>query len=160
MIRHLRVVIPLWFLYLLLTANFEWSNWVVGFLIGIAVSTLVQPNVPVLDWRRLPSALMATVRYIALLAYELIVSGIQVARIVLTPSLPIQQGIIAISSDCESDLATALSAHAITLTPGEMVVEIDDDNVMYTHVLDVTQAEQHVASAQQQRRDLLQKIFV
>jgi hypothetical protein len=40
------------------------------------------------------------------------------------------------------------------------VVEIDEDNVMYTHVLDVTQAEKHVESAQQMRRNLLQKIFV
>lgn len=132
----------------------------VGFLISLIVSRLVNPKVQRIEWRRLPGALMATGQYLALLIYELIVGGIQVAQIVLNPSLPMKQGIIAIPSEGESDLATALSAHAITLAPGEMVVEIDDDNVMYTHVLDVSKAEQHFANAQQQRRDLLQKIFV
>jgi multicomponent Na+:H+ antiporter subunit E len=78
---------------------------------------------------------------------------------VLNPRLPLRQGIIAIPSGCQSELGTALSAHAITLTPGEMVVEIDADGVMYTHALDVSAAETAVLDAQTQRRDLLAKIF-
>lgn len=157
---RLRIILPFWLLYLALTANVQLSNLVVGLLIAVAVNYLMRPQVPEADWRRLPEALVATVQYVVILARELIVSGIQVARIVLSPSLPIRQGIIAIPSKSESDLATALSAHAITITPGEMVVEIDEENVMYTHVLDVTKAEQHVDAAQQMRRDLLQRIFV
>jgi multicomponent Na+:H+ antiporter subunit E len=91
--------------------------------------------------------------------WELIVSGLQVAHIVLSPSLPIKPGIIAIPSGTDSDLATALSAHAITVTPGELVVEISDDGVMYTHVLDVTMSEAARLNAQEQRRNLLSKIL-
>jgi multicomponent Na+:H+ antiporter subunit E len=64
-----------------------------------------------------------------------------------------------IPSGCDSELATALSAHAITLAPGEMVVEIGEGGIMYTHTLDVTQAAEYVAEAQQLRRELLRKIF-
>ena len=38
------------------------------------------------------------------------------------------------------NMATALSAHAVSLTPGELVVEIDDEGVMYTHCLDASRA--------------------
>ena len=56
-------------------------------------------------------------------------------------------------------MATALSAHAITLAPGEMVVEIGEGGVMYTHTLDASQAADYVAEAQDLRRELLRKIF-
>lgn len=157
---RLRIILPFWLLYLVLTANFELSNLVVGLLIAVIANYLMRPEVPDVDWRRLPSALLALAQYLLVLMKEIIISGVQVARIVLTPSLPIRPGIIAIESGSESELATALSAHAITITPGEMVVEIDENNVMYTHVLDVTRSEQHVEDAQRLRRGLLQRIFV
>ncbi len=86
-------------------------------------------------------------------------SGIQTARLVLSPSLPIKPGVLRIPSDTETDLGAALSAHAITLTPGEMVVEMDSDNVMYTHALDATKAKEYVHDAQEMRRKLLDQIF-
>ena len=82
-----------------------------------------------------------------------------VARIVLDPKLPIQPGIVAIHSGCKSELATALSAHAISITPGELVLGIDDKGVLYTHCLDATHAAQYATEAQALRRNLLSKIF-
>jgi multicomponent Na+:H+ antiporter subunit E len=52
-----------------------------------------------------------------------------------------------------------LSAHAITLTPGELVLGIDDQGVLYVHCLDVTQSAAYAAEAQQLRQELLSKIF-
>ena len=98
-------------------------------------------------------------KYLAILAYDLIKSGIVVARLVLTPKMHLRQGIVAITAECDSELSTALSAHAITLTPGELVVEMDDEGVMYTHFLDVTEADKYMAEAQELRKDLLEKIF-
>jgi multicomponent Na+:H+ antiporter subunit E len=90
---------------------------------------------------------------------DLLVSGLQVAHIVLSPSLPIKPGIIAIPAGTDSELATALSAHSISVTPGEVVVEISDDGVMYTHVLDVTQSNEARLSAQERRRDLFSRML-
>jgi multicomponent Na+:H+ antiporter subunit E len=86
-------------------------------------------------------------------------SGLVAARLVLDPALPVKPGIIAIPSDCDSELATALSAHAITLAPGEMVIEVGKDGTMYVHALDATRAAEYIEDAQQQRRELLRKIF-
>ena len=98
-------------------------------------------------------------RYVLVLVYDLIVSGIQVARIVLNPSLPIKPGIVAIHSTCWSEDATALNAHAITLTPGELVVEMSEDGTMYTHCLDASKSEEVLEQAQTMRVELLEKIF-
>lgn len=158
--HYLTFMFPIWLLYMLLTSNWAVNNIITGLILAGLVALLVRPVQRPFAWKRLPDALLATLLYLGRLLWELLVSGIQVARIVLSPSLPIKPGIIAIPSQCESDLGVALSAHAITLTPGEMVVEIDERRVMYTHVLDASDADERVAEAQQVRRDLLSRIFV
>lgn len=157
--HYIPFMIPVWLLYLMLSTNWSFNNLVTGFVLAGLVALLIRPEKRPFAWKRLPTALFATLLYLLQLLGDLWVSGIQVARIVLTPSLPIKPGIIAIPSQCKSDLAVALSAHAITLTPGEMVVEIDDAGIMYTHVLDTSDADARVADAQELRRNLLSRIF-
>ena len=145
--------------YLAFTNNLELSNVIAGLIIAAMVVLLVRPRAHKVTWRQVPQTALALGRYVLVLIYDLVVSGIQVARIVLNPRLPLKPGIIAIPSECESELGSALSAHAITLTPGEMVVEMDEQGVMYTHCLDATEAKDYVGRAQKMRRVLLDKIF-
>jgi len=156
---NLRAVLLLTAVYLALTANLQLSNIVVGLLLSSLILLLLRPATRAVNWRFWPSTTWALLRYLIVLAYDLVVSGIQVARIVLDPALPIQQGNIAIPTNCQSETAQALSAHAITLTPGEMVVEMSEEGVMYTHVLDASHAEENVVEAQQMREQMLQKIL-
>jgi multicomponent Na+:H+ antiporter subunit E len=107
----------------------------------------------------MPSTIVALIRYIFVLAYDLIVSGIQVASIVLNPSQSLRPGIITIPSKTKSEVAQALNAHAITLTPGEVVVEMDEEGTMYTHCLNATDSEQLVDDAREMRAELLEKIL-
>jgi len=145
--------------YLALTANFELSNIALGVVVAAAVAALLRPARQPLGLQSLPGALWALAQYIVILLKDMIVSGLQVAHIVLSPALPIKPGIIAIPSGTDSELATALSAHSITVTPGALVVEISDDGMMYTHVLDVTQSEAARLSAQERRRKLFSRML-
>ena len=156
---NLRAALLLTAVYLALTANLQLSNIIAGLLLSSLILLLLHPAAQALNWRFLPSTTWAIIRYLLVLTYDLIISGIQVARIVLDPALPIQQGIVAIPTNCESDTGQALSAHAITVTPGELVVEMSDEGVMYTHVLDATHAEDDMAEAQQMREQMLRKIL-
>ena len=156
---YVRPIFLLTLAYLAFTANLELLNVIAGFIVASLVVLLIRPQPRYVNWRQFPQAALALVRYVLVLVYDLIVSGIQVARIVLNPSLPIKPGIIAIHSKCRSEMATALNAHAITLTPGELVVEMSEDGVMYTHCLDATQSEEVVEQAQTMRVELLEKIF-
>jgi multicomponent Na+:H+ antiporter subunit E len=157
--RHIRYIIPLLLVYLALTSDLSISNVVLGTLIATLVSYLIHPQHLKLNIRRAPAAFTAMAHYIIILAVDVIKNGLQVAKIVLTPGLPIEPGIIAIPSHCETEAGTALSAHAITVSPGELVVEISEDGTMYTHCLDANNSEAKAAEAQQMRVNLLQKIF-
>ena len=145
--------------YLLVTNNIEPANLVVAILIGLVVSILTPSRILYIPWRRLPVALWAGLRYLGLILLDLIVSGIQVGKIVLSPRLQIDPGIIEIDAGCHSELNTALSAHAISLTPGELVAEMDDKGKLYTHTLNIEQSAPAGANAQRIRRQLLDKIF-
>lgn len=145
--------------YLALTSNLELANIVVGLILGAATAVLVRPMLSSLSINRWPAAIWASLRYVATLAYDLVVSGLQTARLVISPSLPIRPGIIEIPPDIESEIGTALNAHAITLTPGELVVEMDKDGRMYTHCLDATRAAEYIAAAVSMRGELLDEII-
>lgn len=159
MIVYIRWVLLLALVYLALTSNLDLSNIVVALLLATGVVLLVRPAQRPTELRRFGRSMVALALYSANLIRDLIVSGIQVARIVLSPSLPIRPGIIAIPAETETELGLALITHAVTLTPGELVVEIDDDHVMYTHALDATRAEAHVKEALELQHELLKDIF-
>ncbi|MCL4264111.1 MAG: Na+/H+ antiporter subunit E [Anaerolineae bacterium] len=157
---RVRVISTLTLVYLALTANLAPLNILMGVLVATAVTFLLPGRQEwQMSWRAWPAANWAFVRYVFMLSKDLVVSGIQVARIVLSPQMSIRPGIIAIPSETSSDLATAFSAHAITLTPGEMVVEIDEKGIMYTHCLNVHEAAISLPTNQRERRELLEKIF-
>jgi multisubunit Na+/H+ antiporter MnhE subunit len=156
----LQVSVPLFIVYLALTGNAEPANLVVGALVAVGISLLrTKMNLPLVPLKRLPQFLWAGIRYIVVVAGDVIRGGISTARIVLDPNLPLNPGIIAIPSGTQSELGTALSAHSISLSPGEMVVAIDDEGVMYTHCLDVDDSEKMVANAQKLRKNLLNRMF-
>jgi multicomponent Na+:H+ antiporter subunit E len=158
-LHYILIHLLLLLIYLALTSNIALNNIIVGLLFATAITFMVRPQRTRFDLQRLPGAVLAMAQYILILIWDVIGNGLQVARIVLTPSLPIQPGIIAIPSLCETEMGTALSAHAITVSPGELVVEISEDGTMYTHALDATHSERHSANAQRMRVNLLQKIF-
>jgi multicomponent Na+:H+ antiporter subunit E len=153
------MMIGLWAVYLALTGNLEMNNLLLGVLIAAGLTLLIRPQRARIELRRLPEVTLALSRYLLLILSDMLRSGLAAARLILDPALPVKPGIVAIPSGCESELATALSAHAISLAPGELVVEIGEDGTMYTHALDATQAAEYVTEAQRLRRELLGKIF-
>ncbi|MFN2144953.1 MAG: Na+/H+ antiporter subunit E [Anaerolineales bacterium] len=147
-------------MYLVLSGNVTIPNLVVGALIALGVSMLLPARKDAgFDWKRSPAFLWAMVRYVFVVIWDILKGGIATARLVLSPKMPLKTGIIAIPSGSKTELGTALSAHAITLSPGELVVDKDDEGVMYTHCLDVDKSERYVAEAQALRKNLLQDMF-
>lgn len=146
-------------IYLAISGNATAGNVLLGLALAAAGAALIHPTRSRPAWSRLPGALLALIRYLLLLMWDLVVSGLVVARLVFSRRPALQPGIIAIPSDCRSELSQALSMHAISLTPGELVVQVGEDGVFYTHVLDASRAEEQIAAAQRLRQDLLRRIF-
>jgi len=158
----MHTVVPIIFLsftYLALSANLQVSNIILGFFIAVGILALVRPPRRPVRWRRLPAAMLSAVVYIIVLLYNMFRSGIHMARIILHPKLPIQSGIVGIRAACESELGRALNAHAISLPPGELFVEMDEDGTLYIHSLDVDLTVKQSKAAQEFQGDILKKVF-
>ena len=155
---YLRWIVPLTVLYILLTGNPEPANWLVGLLIAVGVTMLNRPNPSPLEWRRLPRMAAAALSFLLTLFVDLIRSGWQVTKLVLQREPAINQGIVAIPDGTQETWITTVSAEAITLTPGELVVEIGEDGTLYTHTLDVDTSLESAAVAQEGRVRQLEEL--
>ena len=152
-------MIVLMFTYLALSANLQFSNIILGFIIAAGILSLLRIPRRDFKWKRLPQAFAALVIFIGMLLYNVTRSGIQMVRFILHPKMPIKHGIVAIPAGCQSELGQAISAHAISLPPGELFMEMDEDGTMYIHSLDVYLTEKQAGAAQKIQGDMLKKIL-
>lgn len=76
--------------------------------------------------------------YIPLFIWECIKANLDVAYRVAHPDLPINPGIVKVKTTLKSDTGLTFLANSITLTPGTMSVDIDQENgFLYIHWIDV-----------------------
>ncbi len=148
---YFKIWLPLWAAYLGFTANLEWLNLLFGAALAVGILLLIRPRVAALTPRQLVFSIATLLVYVLIIAWEVLKNGFVVARIVLTPSLPIKPGVIGIASGTDSRMAQALSAHSITITPGEFVLEMDQQGTLYIHSLDMDRTEP-IAEQEQARR--------
>jgi multisubunit Na+/H+ antiporter MnhE subunit len=161
MTRYVLFAFPLALFWMGITNRLTLESFLVGYLLGIGGTALFRPPLVDVNWRKLPGQLTALLIYIVVLYRDILLSGIGLARRVLSRDMNLKLGIIAvpIQDPEKSQIVAALSADVVTLTPGELVVEIEDNSVMYVHCLDIEDAEAHAADAQAKRLHLLQRIL-
>ncbi len=70
------------------------------------------------------------IRYWLWLAIEVVKSSLDVARIVLSPSLPISPQVIKIKASCEHPFDQAILANSITLTPGTLALDVFEGEII------------------------------
>ncbi|RLD32923.1 MAG: Na+/H+ antiporter subunit D, partial [Bacteroidetes bacterium] len=99
-------------------------------------------------------------KYILVLLVALIKSNFDVARRVLTPSLPINPGIVKFKSKLPTEFSRMVLANSITLTPGTLSIDIIEDT-FYIHWIDVktTDPEEAFKEIAGQFEKILLKIF-
>ena len=68
------------------------------------------------------------------LAREIIKSNLDVARRILTPGLPISPNVFTVRTTQQSDLGRVTYANSITLVPGTVAMDVDED-VITVHAL-------------------------
>jgi len=98
--------------------------------------------------------------YLFVFTWELIKSNIDVARRVLTPSLPINPGIVKFKTNLTSNYSRMILANSITLTPGTLTIDVIDDTY-YIHWIDVTTTnpEEAYVEIAEKFEKILMKIF-
>ncbi|MFH1269998.1 MAG: Na+/H+ antiporter subunit E [Candidatus Omnitrophota bacterium] len=100
--------------------------------------------------------------YVPLFVWECIKANIDVAYRVSHPALPINLGIVKVKTTLKSDTGLTFLANSITLTPGTMSVDIDEENgFLYIHWIDVKEQDTQKATEIIVKRfeDILRRIF-
>lgn len=85
--------------------------------------------------------LFAFARYGVILAREIVLSSINVIRLVCGPLDQLRSGFVAVPMEAKSDLEITFFANSITLTPGTITAHIDRERgVLIMHVIDIGQS--------------------
>ena len=64
------------------------------------------------------------------LLQEVIKSSLEVARVVLSPSMPIQPELVQLETSETSDSGKVILGNSITLSPGTVTINVDDDRLL------------------------------
>ncbi len=136
--RHvLRLWVLCWLMlvWVLLWGKASPANIIGGFAVALVVTVLLPlPPVPV-EGKVHPLSLL---RLILVVAYELVLSSLQVAWLAIKPGPPPRSAVLRAGLAIKSDLVLALAVNIITLIPGSMVLEVDQERrLIYVHVIDV-----------------------
>ncbi len=120
---------------------------IVGSITAFIISLVFAPRFVLLgDIRLSPKALIAALMFIIVFIIELIKGAFDVAGRVVSPSLPINPGIVKVRTKLKSDIGRIALANAITLTPGTMTVETQDE-FLYIHWIDIKSGDVDAATA-------------
>lgn len=159
--------IILFFLGLLVWLGLSWPVDWRHLLVGIFVAAFVSYMTGDMFVKR-PYVFKHASRYLWFLYYlpiffwECIKANIDVAYRVIHPKRPINPGIVKVKTTLKSDTALTFLANSITLTPGTLSVDIDQEKgYLYVHWIDVKQEDVEKATALivQRFERILRKIF-
>ena len=133
--KKLLLCIILLIFWIVLTATLALSDLVLGavcsaFVAVISVSLLGRA----LDARITPLVLLKLPVFAVRLTWEIIKANFDVARIILDPRLPIDPRIVEYRTYLPGDLPRTVFSDSITLTPGTVTVELEED-VLQVHCL-------------------------
>jgi len=129
--RFLALFILLFSFWLLLSTFLDWFHLFFG-LLSTALVTLFTYDMVFVNEDRGNNIqkLFRFALYLPWILYQIILANVDVAKRVLDPKMPIDPGMITFKSVLKTDLSRTTLANSITLTPGTVTIDIDDDTFL------------------------------
>ena len=122
------------FVWMFMTVSFSPSGFAIGFLVGLGIIILMRRF---FSYRLYTFRVWAVIYLILLFLKELLMSSIQVLRIVIRPNMNLKPAIFELETELKEDWEITLLSALITLTPGTLVVGISNDQKrLFIHALD------------------------
>lgn len=128
--------ILLWIFWLLISWSFDWISMIMGLVFSVFISFFMAAEL--LTSEESPSFIKKPHKffiYVFILLREVIKANVQVVQIVLSRKLDINPEFITIKQEVKKPVTQALWGNSITLTPGTLTIDIDDQEILI-HVLD------------------------
>ena len=130
MARIVGLWVILFAVWLLLSGHWD-SPLLIGFGVGsCALTVYIAGRMDVADAEGVPIYWVGRfLLYLPWLLKEILIANINVAKVILSPSLPISPIMVVFRSTQRSDLGRVLYANSITLTPGTITTGVEGDQL-------------------------------
>lgn len=119
-------------MWMILTNNLEMANIFLGIIISFLVALLYTKLFNQEEFAFINPFYLFL--YILILIKNLLISNLQIAKKVLSKDMKLSPAIVGVKTELKNDWKKLLLANSITLTPGTLTLDIEDD-VLYIHVL-------------------------
>jgi multicomponent Na+:H+ antiporter subunit E len=126
-VRFLLVFLGCLVFWFVLAGHFEVLDVVMAVLASAAVARVNRRDEALSEMLARMPGLLA---YAPWLLREIWTANVQVVKLVLDPSLPIDPVVIQVPMRYSSDLARTTFANSITLTPGTITLDVDGDTLI------------------------------
>lgn len=124
-------------LWLMLNGTLAIEVLLTGILVSLTITLLFRKGLSFFtEFNATPQAFITGIFYYAYFFKELFKSNIKLAAIVLSPSLPINPGIVKVQTKLKTKMGRLMLANSISLTPGTLSVELCDEWI-YVHWVNV-----------------------
>lgn len=134
--KYFTAFVTLLLVYLFL-AGFTLDEVILGSIISAVLAVVLVKYLDFkIDWKFPIRLLKFIFIYIPVFIWKLILANLDVARRVLSPKIPLNPGIVKVKTDLKGDLGKLTLANSITLTPGTLSIDVDEDHI-YVHTVDV-----------------------
>jgi len=118
-------------LWLLLAGSLDAGEAGAGVLVALLVTLAARPYAAMFAGIRLQAAApWHLAAYLAAFLVALIKANLDMARMVLSPSLPIRPALVEVKTGLESPLGRLILANSISLTPGTLTVDVNGDRIL------------------------------
>jgi multicomponent Na+:H+ antiporter subunit E len=109
-----------------------------GAIVGFGISYMLRRMYPgSFSTSRALSKLKSGSEYMAVFLRELLTANLDVARRVLSPSMPIEPAVVEYRLEVTNPLAVTVLANSITLTPGTLTLDHEPERgVLRVHAID------------------------
>lgn len=155
---HPFMAVILAIVWVLLVNEFSWGNALFGLLLGVGIAKLTSAYWPERPKIRDPLAIAG---FIAVVLWDIVVSNIQVAKLVLfRRGDSLRSQFLVVPLDITSPEAIATLAGTITMTPGTVSADMSaDGRALLVHCLETDDPEGTVAAIKSRYEQRLMRIF-
>lgn len=128
--KWISTFIVLWLVWVLI-AGFELIEIILGAIAALILSFIVSKHVNYsFGFSIIFKLLKFIFIYIPVFLYKLIIANFDMAYRVLSPRLPINPKVVKVPTDLKDDFSKLILANSITLTPGTLSLDVEDDGIL------------------------------
>lgn len=132
------------FMWMFVSESYAFTSFVFGYILGVFLLLLLDRFIP---GRFYVDRLIKIIQLILLFCKELVLSNIDIVKLVYAPHPEVEPGIFAFPTELKSDWEITILANLISLTPGTLTVAISSDNTkLYIHAMDIDEIEESINS--------------